>query len=283
MYNWKKDIAQWSVGDALYLSVVFTWDLPRAKEIALNSKKNVIAGGPAVALMPDYLADVAQCMPRAELFSPLRFHNPLATFTTRGCPNRCAFCAVPTTEGEFRELSKWEPKPLVCDNNLLAASRAHFERVIDSLKPSPFVDFNQGLEAALFTEHHAFRIGELQNVKVRFSFDNVSQESKVMDAIKLARQYGLSNIGVYVLVGHNDTPEDSIYRLELIRSLGIKPNPMRFQPLYIMRRNEYVAPTWSEYMLQKVSQYYSRLAYYSGIPFDEFEPKTIYTEQEKLF
>jgi len=40
----------------------------------------------------------------------LRLHNPDATFTTRGCPRACPFCAVPRIEGKFRELRKGGPR-----------------------------------------------------------------------------------------------------------------------------------------------------------------------------
>lgn len=60
MYSWRKGIAQWTVKDRLYLSIVFTWQLPEARDIAINSRKKVIVGGPAVKLMPGYLADIAK-------------------------------------------------------------------------------------------------------------------------------------------------------------------------------------------------------------------------------
>lgn len=60
MYQWHKGIAQWRIKDTLYLSVVFTWDLPAARRIAEASRLKIRAGGPAVSLMPDYLAEVAE-------------------------------------------------------------------------------------------------------------------------------------------------------------------------------------------------------------------------------
>ena len=275
MYSWKKDIASWKIDRTLYMSVVFTWHLPKAREMALAHKGPVAVGGPAVSLMPDYLSDVAAVGVTLP-YPPLAFHNPLATFTTRGCIRDCSFCAVPHTEGDFRELNQWEARPLICDNNLLASSRRHFDRVIDSLKGLSFVDFNQGLQASLFTSYHARRIAELLTAKVRFSFDHSNDEGVIMDAIRTARDAGLNNLGVYVLVGHDDSPEDAIYRLEVIRSLGVDPNPMRFQPLTTLQRNEYLAPGWDEFTMQKVMQYYSRLVpmRICGIPFDDFEPKT---------
>lgn len=280
MYQWRKDIAQWTIKDTLYLSVVFTWDLPRAKDIAAASKKKVIAGGPAVSLMPDYLRDVAEIGKNSPF--ALAMHNPLATFTTRGCTNKCSFCAVPKTEGDLIEWREWRASPVVCDNNLLAASQGHFDMVIDSLKHLPFVDFNQGLQASLFTDHHAQRMSELKAAKVRFSFDHISNESAVVDAINRARVHGLNNLGVYVMIGFEEAPEDAIYRLELIRSMGIWPNPMRYQPLTTLKKNEFLPPQWDETLLLKVMKYYSRLRFVEHIPFDEYE-YTVENKQEAMF
>jgi len=253
----------------LYLSVPFTWLLPEAEALALQHKGKVIAGGPAVALMGAPWADET---PVECPFDVLGMHNPCATFTTRGCPNRCAFCAVPRIEGEFRELPSWKPAPLVCDNNLLAASKRHFRRVIKSLTTFPEVDFNQGLDARLFTCWHADQIARLRRAKVRFSLDHVGMIGVVDDAIATARVAGLKHFGVYVLTGFQDTPEDAFMRLEHVRSLGIRPNPMRYQPLDTLERDSYVAPGWTDFELKRMTRYYSRLRWLEHIPYADYQP-----------
>lgn len=275
MYNWRKGIAQWRVKDTVYLSVVFSWDLEKALRIQEQSKLRVIIGGPAAKL-----AGIES--PEPLPFSPLQFHNPLATFTTRGCPNKCEFCAVPKIEGDLRELPSWEIKPVICDNNLLAASQRHFDRVIDSLKSLPYVDFNQGLDSDLFTNHHARRMGELKAVKVRFAFDHVNYEASVIEAIERARSHALKDIGVYVLFGFNDTPEDARYRLEKIRELKIRPNPMRYQPLTCEKKNSFVDEGWTKKQLEDTERYYSRLRFLEHIPFEEYRYGT-YPQEGELF
>lgn len=270
---WTKDIARWTIGDTLYLSVPFTWLLPEARQAAQRHAGPVCAGGPAVDLMPGQISNVADTETPCPV-DPLPFHNPLATFTTRGCPNRCPFCAVPRIEGEFREIPDFRPAPIVCDNNFLASSRAHFDRVIDRLQPLPYVDFNQGLEAALFTPYHARRLAELPHVKVRFAFDHANDEAEVSTAIKLAETHGLTDIGCYVLIGFRDTPEDARYRLQKIREFGYRPNPMRFQPLDAMTKNSYVGAAWTECELKRMVRYYSKLRWFEHIPYEEFNYQT---------
>ncbi len=289
MTTWLKDIAQWHIGNTLYLSVPFTWLLPEARRLILAyktafSRDHVQVGGPAVQLMPDYLADLTDiaAVNQPCPVEPLLFHNPLATFTTRGCPNCCGFCAVPRLEGEFRELTDFRPAPIVCDNNLLAASQAHFDRVIDRLKAMPFVDFNQGLEARLLKPHHARRLAELRQVKIRFAFDHVGNESAVADAIALCRAHGLKDFGVYVLIGFRDMPDDALYRLEKIRSWKIKTAPMRYQPLDALEKNSYVAPGWTDRKLKDVMHFYYRERFYGDMPFTQYQRKPMPLFESKI-
>lgn len=268
MIEWKKDIVQWRVGKTLYLSVAFTWLLPKAERIATAHKGPVIAGGPAVKLMG---APWATDTPEAVPYDILAMHNPLATFTTRGCPRKCAFCAVPKIEGKFRELKNFKAAPIVCDNNILASSKEHFQKVIKSLKPFPFVDFNQGLDARLFNKRHAFLLSTLNAAKVRFSFDNVDQEIKLADAVGTAREVGLKDISVYVMIGFDDSPDDARYRLELVRSWGIRPWPMRYQPLDTFDKNNYVAPGWTQKELMRMIRYYAHLQWFEHFPYEDYQ------------
>lgn len=268
MNQWLKGIASWKVGGTLYLSVPFTWLLDDARRLARSHKGRVVAGGPAVDLCRDTI-DWAETPPTCP-YDTLAMHNPLATFTTRGCPNRCRFCAVPRIEGEFRELPTWRPAPVVCDNNLLAASRRHVERVVDSLLVFEHVDFNQGLDARLFTAWHAGQLARLKSCKVRFALDAVGAADTVANAIAIARKAGLEDFGCYVLVGFNDTPTDAVERLELVRMWGVRPNPMRYQPLDAQEKNAYVAPGWTDYDLQRTCRYYSRLRWLEHIPFADY-------------
>ncbi len=267
MYQWKKDIVEWRCGKTLYLSVPFTWMLDEAKLKAEEHKGKVVAGGPAVKL---HGAEWADETPDECPFDVLSMHNPCATFTTRGCPNRCEYCAVPQIEGDFWELEAWKPAPIVCDNNLLESSKKHFQRVIDSLMQFPVVDFNQGLDARRFTPWHAGQIARLKCAKVRFAFDFLGMEAKVFDAIATAREAGLKDFGVYVLIGFNDTPEDAKYRLDKVMEWGVLPNAQRFQPLDAKKRNVFVHPNWTEWKLYKMARYYTRTIYVGHVPYGEF-------------
>lgn len=267
MNQWRKGIASWKVGKTLYQSIPFTWLLPDAEKQAKEHKGPVISGGPAVKLMGAPWSETPEYVP----FDVLSFHNPLATFTTRGCPNRCTFCAVPKIEGDLVELNSWKPGPVICDNNLLASSSIHFTRVIDSLRPYQYVDFNQGLEAKRLKPFHVDLLRSLKSAMIRFAFDHFRSETSVHDAIELCRSHGLKNLSIYCLIGFSDNPGDASARLELCRSWGIRPFAMRYNPLDAIEKNTYVGDGWKEADLRKFTQYYNHLRWYEHIPFDEFE------------
>jgi len=279
MYQWKKDIVQWKINKVLYLSIPFTWLLPKAKTFAELHKGKVIAGGPAVDLMPDYVSKFA-IVEKESPIPPLHFHNPCATFTTRGCPNKCSFCAVPKIEGDFKELKNFEIKPIICDNNFLASSKKHFNNVIDKLKKLPFVDFNQGLDARLFKNWHADRIAELKSVHIRFSFDRLNMEKYVVEAINISKKHKLSNIGIYVLIGYKDTYEEAVYKLNLLSKLKVMTFPMRYQSLDCLEKNSFLSKNWTLEKLVDIQQFFSTTRVFGYMNFRDYN-KT--REKKRLF
>jgi len=250
--------------------------MDEAMEIATGIKPWFIPpqGGKALYYKGKYLIGGPGTMKPTECqgFEPLLWHNPAATFTTRGCPNKCGFCAVPKLEPEFKEISDFRPAPVICDNNLLAASLRHLKNVVDRLKIFQMVDFNQGLEARRFTPEIADLLGGLK-CKVRFAFDHVNAESQLKTAIDLCRERTTKNIGIYVLIGYNDTPEDALYRLELVRSWGVYTSPMRYQPLDAKVKNSYVAPGWTDNELDRMVTYFSNIRYLRGVRYQEYQNK----------
>ena len=276
--GWAKKIIAWQDVGRVFISVPFTWYLPQAKRMAAwyrAAGSIVYIGGPAVDLMPEYVNGTAHQV-GGELYPlPLKRHNPDATFTSRGCPNQCAFCAVPRIEGDLRELNDWTPAPIVCDNNLLATSQKHFDNAIDTLKQFKQVDFNQGLDARLLNGHHIDRLKELSLPRLRFSFDHTGMEGIVMKAITtvLAAGFPKSRISCYLLFGFRDSPADALARAETLKSHGIRPFPQRYQPLdseLALKRNAWVEDSWTDPELKRFHRYWARQKWFSRIPYAEF-------------
>lgn len=273
---WPKKILEWSNDTGAYLSIVFTWQLPEAWSRCVWYREQgheVYAGGPAVALFPTYLSQVATI--NGFTTNALPRHNRQATRFSVGCVNSCPFCAVPTTEGELQEC-QGQPKPIVCDNNLLACSKRHFDYAIDTLKPVRGIDMNQGLDCRLITQYHVDRLKELDLHCVRFAWDNTKEERNVMRAIDLCLKAGIpkSKIRIYVLIGYHDTPEDALYRMQILKDLGLHKNsPMRFQAIKgdkALIKDSYLEPTWTEYEMRRFMHYWFRQAWVSKIAYADW-------------
>jgi len=281
--KWKDGLVHWVEDNTVFISVVFSWNLPEAYQKAIWFKSQdyqVIAGGPAVAANPDYLSGVCEI---GNSINALPHHNPDATFTSRGCIRKCKFCIVPKIEGELVELIDWEPKPIVCDNNLLACSKRHFDKVIDRLKPIKKVDFNQGLDARLLTNYHAQRLTELDLLCVRLAWDNVNDETLFCNALALLKNQDIPSkmVRIYILIGFNDTPEDALYRLKTTHSLGAKTFPMRYQSLDSKRKNEHIGKNWTHQELMRYMRYWCNVDRLGRIPFEVWDNRRLKEKQDE--
>jgi len=267
--QWPKSLVEWIEDNTAYLSVVFTWDLPKAFMRAVWYRQlgyDVRAGGPACLLMPYYLTSVAEV--NCGYPNALMRHNPEATFTSRGCIRKCKFCAVPKIEGDLVQLKEWQPKRIICDNNLTACTWRHFCDVVEKLKSIKGIDF-QGLDARLLTKRHADLLGLLDIDVIRLAWDDTNNDP--WRAIAFLSKVGIpkSCIRIYVLIGFNDTPEDAQYRLQEVRKHGYLPLPQRYNPLDALERDTYVAPNWTKHELTRTMRYWYNPHVWS-VPFEEF-------------
>lgn len=239
MTDWPKKPYQWVENNVLYISIPFTWNLPSVYAQLTQASwiwDDVVVGGPAVELMPDYFMALPWVEVRHDMPGILQRINPQATRTTTGCPNRCGFCGIGCGKieaGGFKELDDWPDLPIICDNNLLAASIKHFDRVIDRLKVHGWADFNQGLDCRLLNEHHAQRLSQINKPIVRLALDSIKQQEQWETAFNKLRNAGIQKkkIRSYALVGFKDTPDEAWERCRWIESHHINVLPMWYHSL----------------------------------------------------
>ncbi len=269
--------------------------------------------------------------------------NAYYRYTTRGCVNKCAFCAVPTLEPDYmpyiplkerveriNDLYGEQKDLLLMDNNVLASEyypqiiqeiidcgfakgakfkqpnlleiairnlndevndrayirkswrliqefyeslkgedsysvycireKYHIDKFLtstkenliaayDEIKPlyekhhQPglgklrFVDFNQGLDARLFTPEKAELLGKTAIRPVRIAFDNIKTEKKYVEAVKMCVKAGIKDFSNYLLYNFDDRPDDLYNRLRINVDLcdeldiSIYSFPMKFHPI----------------------------------------------------
>lgn len=279
---WNKKPIYWLKGEKTYISVPFTWNLPEVRSTISRRGffKEVIVGGTALKLMPDYFSDLSFVSVQNDYPGMLQKYNPLATRTSLGCIRKCKFCAIGTgllEGGGLTELEDWPDLPIICDNNLLATSQRHFDRVMDRLEKHVGADFNQGLDARLLNEYHADRFARLKKPRIRLSCDNKSvihlweesREKLLLAGVKNSR------IGTYVLVGFDSDPSEAWERCLNIYKKSYLVYPMWFHSLDSTKAHSVSEKQkelgWTEKERRKIMRYFYHYSHGGALPDDLWE------------
>ena len=180
---WRKGIADWTAGNTLHLSVVFTWHIEDAIERARFTRAagmRVRFGGPGTHTARKRLAEYGEVGGHSP--DAVARHNPDATFASRGCPVGCWFCIVPAIEGRsFTLIDDFPVRPILCDNNLSALPADFQEHIIRRYLEAdvPLLDANSGFEPATFTEDVYARWKRINRGPWRFAFDEMEEAPDV--------------------------------------------------------------------------------------------------------
>lgn len=107
-------------------------------------------------------------------------------------------------------------------------------------KPSPrqrYVDFNQGVDARLFTEEKARLLASIAIRPLRIAFDNIKTLPAYEKALRWSANAGIRHFSNYLLYNFTDKPIDLYKRLEINVNLcdelhvNIYSFPMKYHPL----------------------------------------------------
>ncbi|MGF7099523.1 hypothetical protein M2141_001645 [Lachnospiraceae bacterium PH5-48] len=211
--------------DEVHVSVAFTYDLPEAERLAEAWQKTGI---------PVKLGGPAMNEPGGD-FVPGRYVRPGYVITSRGCNNRCWFCAVPKREGyRLRELPITEGSN-VLDDNLLACSESHIRAVFDMLSSQPERPiFTGGLEAKLLRPWHVELLREVKTKRLYCAYDTPDDYEPLVAAGKLLTAAGFTRESrkpnCYVLIGYpGDSFDKAEKRLRDTWAAGFAPYAMLYR------------------------------------------------------
>jgi hypothetical protein len=168
-------------------------------------------------------------------------------FTTRGCPNSCAWCVVPKVEGRHKIAEGWQSqidtsKPLFFgfDNNVLACGSKHFREVLEFCQSRKIrVEFNQAMDAEILYKNKKIQQVFLDYPKIwhklRFAWDSDRAEKGVMFMMDFIHEAGISSNQrfLYMLYDTDDSPEQVFERIKKVRAhpARFKIKLMRFKDL----------------------------------------------------
>lgn len=209
--------------DEVHISVAFTYDLPKAEQLA--KQWSVVApvkiGGPATGEGGDD-------------FTAGMYVKRGYTITSRGCPNHCWFCDAWKREGnKVRELKindGWN----VLDSNILACSDGHISRVFAMLsRQKEPIQFTGGLEAKRLKPWIAEELRRLKVKQVFFAYDTPDDLEPLRYAGEVMQSVGFTtashSLRCYVLCGYkNDTFDKALNRIKETMQAGFMPMAMLY-------------------------------------------------------
>lgn len=150
---------------------------------------------------------------------------------SRGCIRNCHFCIVRQKEGDIKPVAPKQLNPnasyiTVQDNNFFANPewRNAIKKLHEWNQP---VDF-QGVDLRLMTDEMCYELNSLRHFKqIKFAWDNPRDNMipQLEMITKIIKPYKLM---CYVLIGFWSTPEQDMYRVEILRKLKIDPFVMPY-------------------------------------------------------
>ena len=263
----------------IYITSLFTWTWRPVWEAVQFYKREypkaeVWLGGIYATLLPDHAVlsgadhihkgifpDAEDLMPDYNLVPKW---DGSIIFSSRGCCNKCDFCAVPIIEGKMNSLREsilpfiWpsHSKVIFFDNNILANKNwKHIFKELSDLGKK--VDFNQGIDASLVTPEVAKMLSKLKlESTIRLAYDYSHQKKHVERAIERLKANGIKSrdIFVYTLFNHKDTPDEFLGRVREILNMDVVCYPMRYEPLFTLEKNQFVSPRWTGKQIELVQQ-----------------------------
>jgi hypothetical protein len=259
--EWWKGVLFHSQYDKVYASKVFDFS-----ELPLYMPGDVEIGGSGYDIKKRLPGEIEYLCPDYDLYPDCDYS---IGFLTRGCPRKCGFCKVPEKEGNIVFNQTWNrfrnPNGkhwVFLDNNILAYKNHQyiFRRII---KDKIEIDFNQGMDIRLVTPEAADLLSQIKWKRfLRFSFDHIKMDKFVEKKVGLLVESGIKayRLFFYVLIGYNSTEEEDLYRVELLRGLGVDMFVMPYNKsdLYQMRFARWVnrkaifkTVAWKDYKRSK--------------------------------
>lgn len=212
----------------IYISVTFSWDIQIGRKIYASWHNRprsfpILLGGPALR---DFDGD----------FVPGKFIKKGVTITSRGCPKRCPWCLVPQREGKLHEINIADGY-IIQDNNLLACSRGHIEKVFEMLsRQKKAAQFKGGLDIDYMKSWHIELLKKIRVDEIWVSCDREQDLKRLDKAADLLSDFSIEKKHCYVLMGFNgDNPDDANRRCEQIYKKGFLPRSQFYRPIVNFR------------------------------------------------
>jgi len=264
------DVVEWyfpfNKYDIVYKSKVFTFTPDHYGFI--NNTNKIIQGGTGYDLLNELPIEIDKIQPDYTIYPNLKYTYG---FITRGCPNNCKWCVVPTKEGNIKpymdieDITQNQNGVILMDNNILAIDYG-IKQIEKIIKLNIKVDFNQGLDARLINNDIAKLLSKVKWIEsIRFACDSISMIDHVINAMELLEKHGVKRyrFNNYLLL--NGNINDAYYRATELRKYGATINAQPFRNFKVNN----VIPQWQK----DFARWCNRRELYKKIDFKEYEAR----------
>ena len=165
----------------------------------------------------------------------------------------------------YKILEKYHVKKLITSKkeNLLAAYeevKPYYDKHFHAGVKQRYVDFNQGVDARLFTEEKARMLASIAIRPLRIAFDDIKTRPAYEKAIRWSVNAGIKDFSNYLLYNFKDKPIDLYRRLkinvELCEELGVSiySFPMKYHPLHGANSHDrdYIGEHWNRKYIRAI-------------------------------
>lgn len=147
------------------------------------------------------------------------------------------------------------------DFDMCIKSIKYYASILGLNKIKRYVDFNQGLDARLFTEPKAEIMARLAVKPCRIAFDHIETKEVYLTALENAAKFGIKDFSNYLLFNYKDKPEELWTRLSINidfcerhkdEKVSLFSFPMKYASIEETNRN-YVGEFWCKKYLRAIN------------------------------
>ena len=123
-----------------------------------------------------------------------------------------------------------------------------------------YVDFNQGVDARLFTDERISLLAQIPVRPLRIAFDDIKTEKAYLNALHMSKSYGMKDFSNYLLYNFKDKPIDLYHRLKINveecekLDVSIYSFPMKYHPIKgeNSHNRDYIGEHWNRKYIRAI-------------------------------
>ncbi len=179
-------------------------------------------------------------------------------FTSRGCPNKCAYCTVwriekdrwvnPNWKNHVRENTKILS---LLDNNISSIEIPHIADIVKFTTDRKIrVLVESGVDCKYVTPELAKYLGMMKYSRhgMRTAFDRIEEDGTFQKAVEILQGNGVNpeDMMAYVLFNFTDRPHDAEHRASECFRLKVRAYPQCYRPLNSLdKKSNHVSKYWT--------------------------------------